>query len=75
MYAGTGAPTDYHALPARDRIAVVRRSSEVTAAQQTAAAAAAGVRLLLVVNDGVGRLEDWYGAADQKAADRSPSPR
>ncbi|MEO3768791.1 S8 family serine peptidase [Micromonospora sp. B9E7] len=45
--------------PVRDRAVVVRRSDTVDIATQAQAAAAAGAKLLLVVNDGVGRLQPW----------------
>ncbi|MGC4770081.1 S8 family serine peptidase [Micromonospora sp. DT44] len=45
--------------PVRDRAVVVRRSDTVDVATQAQAAAAAGAKLLLVVNDGVGRLQPW----------------
>ncbi|MFI6781433.1 S8 family serine peptidase [Micromonospora sp. NPDC050276] len=45
--------------PVRDRAVVVRRSDSVDIAAQAQAAAAAGAKLLLVVNDGVGRLQPW----------------
>ncbi|MET8045411.1 S8 family serine peptidase [Micromonospora sp. NPDC005215] len=45
--------------PVRDRAVVVRRSDTVDIATQARAVAAAGATLLLVVNDGVGRLDPW----------------
>ncbi|MEU7781274.1 S8 family serine peptidase [Micromonospora parva] len=45
--------------PVRDRAVVVRRSDSVDIATQARAAAAAGAKLLLVVNDGIGRLQPW----------------
>ncbi len=50
---------------------VVRRSDSVDIATQAQAAAAAGAKLLLVVNDGVGRLQPW----DESAwSPESPAP-
>jgi hypothetical protein len=47
------------AVFAGEEIAVVRRSDSVGIKEQAAAAAAAGARVLLVVNDGDGRLSPW----------------
>lgn len=47
---------------ARGKALVVRRSDTVTLEQQATAAAAAGARLLIVVNDGTGRLAPWAGS-------------
>ncbi|MFF7716739.1 S8 family serine peptidase [Streptomyces sp. NPDC007988] len=70
VFAGTGTPDEYARLSARGKAAVVRRSTTVTAVEQARAAHAAGVGLLLVVNDGVGRLRTWYGLDDY----HSPGP-
>ncbi|MFJ4467806.1 S8 family serine peptidase [Streptomyces sp. NPDC089424] len=70
VFAGTGSAAEYTHLSARGKAAVVRRSATVTAYEQTQAAQAAGVRLLLVVNDAVGRLHTWYGDSDY----HSPGP-
>ncbi|MFI9612026.1 S8 family serine peptidase [Streptomyces sp. NPDC052023] len=43
----------------RGKAVVVRRSDTAAIREQAEAAAAAGARLLLVVNDGIGRLEPW----------------
>ncbi|GGJ17584.1 S8 family serine peptidase [Streptomyces brasiliensis] len=72
VFAGDGAAGDYAGVVARGAIAVVRRSDTVSPAEQSAAAHGAGVRLLLVVNDGVGRLESWYGAEDGATAGPVP---
>jgi len=61
VYAGSGAPADYQDLNARGRIAVVDRTDAVTAEERAAAAAAAGAIALVVVNDGVGGLEEYVG--------------
>jgi hypothetical protein len=61
VYAGAGAPADYAGLDAEGAIAVVTRSDAVGAAERADAAAAAGAKLLLVVNDGVGVLNEYVG--------------
>ncbi|MFE2538860.1 S8 family serine peptidase [Actinacidiphila glaucinigra] len=70
VFAGSGTPADYAQLSARGKVAVVRHSPAVSSLEQTQAAHAAGVKLLLVVNDTVGRLKAWYGDDDY----RSPGP-
>ncbi|MEV7992747.1 S8 family serine peptidase [Streptomyces sp. NPDC086077] len=70
VFAGTGSAAEYSQLSARGKAAVVRRSDTVTPDEQTEAAHAAGVKLLLVVNDSVGRLNSWYGDGDY----HSPGP-
>ncbi|MCX4912007.1 S8 family serine peptidase [Streptomyces sp. NBC_00687] len=70
VFAGTGTPDEYARLSAKGKAAVVRRSPDVTPAEQSQAARAAGVKLLLVVNNGTGRLNTWYGDADYE----SPGP-
>ncbi|MFJ4466911.1 S8 family serine peptidase [Streptomyces sp. NPDC089424] len=57
VYAGQGAATDYEGLRVRGKAAVVVRNDVVPAQEQVAAAAAAGAELLVVVNDGEGRLD------------------
>jgi subtilisin family serine protease len=59
VFAGQGAASDYTGLPARGKVAVVRRNDAVSPEDQAAAAVQAGARLLLVVNDGMGRLRPW----------------
>ena len=61
VYAGAGTPEDYQdlGLRARDTIVVVERSAAVSAQQRADAAAAAGVLGLVVVNDGVGALDEY----------------
>ncbi|WP_329033914.1 S8 family serine peptidase [Streptomyces sp. NBC_00178] len=59
VLAGQGAAADYAGLDARGKAAVVLRSDAATVEEQASAAAQAGARLLLVVNDGSGRLEPW----------------
>ncbi|GGJ40763.1 peptidase [Streptomyces brasiliensis] len=64
VFAGHGSAADYAGLSARGAVAVVRRNAGVSPSEQAAAARAAGAALLLVVNDGLGRVDDWYGNAD-----------
>ncbi|MFF0290409.1 S8 family serine peptidase [Streptomyces sp. NPDC005262] len=59
VYAGEGGPAAYAGLDARDKVVVVRRSDAVGPAEQAETAAKAGAKVLLVVNDGSGRLEPW----------------
>ncbi|MEV0807942.1 S8 family serine peptidase [Micromonospora sp. NPDC050200] len=61
VYAGTGAASEYATLDAKGKAVVVTRSDAVSAADRTAAAVAAGAKLLLVVNDGVGILNQYVG--------------
>ncbi|MET8151211.1 S8 family peptidase [Actinoplanes sp. NPDC049668] len=63
VYAGNGAASDYATLDAKGKAVVVTRSSAVSAPDRTAAAVAAGAKLLLVVNDGVGVLNESVGAS------------
>ncbi|MFI8448933.1 S8 family serine peptidase [Streptomyces erythrochromogenes] len=64
VFAGTGTPAEYARLSAAGKVAVVRRTAAVAPHEQARAAHAAGVKLLLVVNDAVGRLNTWYGLDD-----------
>jgi subtilisin family serine protease len=61
VYAGTGAPEAYEGIDATGKAVVVTRSDEVSAPDRAAAAAAAGAKLLIVVNDGPGVLNEWVG--------------
>ncbi|MBM0256156.1 S8 family serine peptidase [Micromonospora sp. 4G55] len=61
VYAGTGAAAEYATLDVKGKAVVVTRSDAVSAKDRTAAAVAAGAKLLLVVNDGVGVLDEWVG--------------
>ncbi|GLH96659.1 peptidase [Phytohabitans aurantiacus] len=63
VYAGTGAASEYAGRPAAGRIAVVTRSDAVSAEERAAAAVAAGAKALIVVNDGIGVLNEWVGEA------------
>ncbi|AWS48570.1 serine protease [Streptosporangium sp. 'caverna'] len=59
VFAGDGDAAGYRSQTARAKAVVVRNSTTVTREQQVAAAVAAGAKLLLVVNDGTGRIEPW----------------
>ncbi|MEU1203546.1 S8 family serine peptidase [Streptomyces sp. NPDC005813] len=59
VFAGEGTTEQIAARSVRGKAVVVRRSSTVTIEEQAKAAAAAGAQLLLVVNDGIGRLQPW----------------
>jgi subtilisin family serine protease len=59
VYAGEGGAADYVGLDAKDKVVVVRRSETVDQAEQAEVAAKAGASVLLVVNDGYGRLDPW----------------
>ncbi|OKI49196.1 S8 family peptidase [Micromonospora sp. CB01531] len=63
VYAGTGAAADYATLDAKGKAVVVTRSDTVSAKDRTAAAVAAGAKLLLVVNDGLGVLNESVGTS------------
>ena len=61
VYAGDGASADYAGLDAQGKIAVVERSDAVTPDERARAAQAAGARALIVVNDGIGGLNEYVG--------------
>ncbi|GHH66055.1 peptidase [Kitasatospora indigofera] len=67
VYAGQGAAADYAGLDVRGKAVVVRRTDTVPPAQRAANALAAGAKLLVVVNEGPGRLMEYY-ADDQGTA-------
>ncbi|RQX10550.1 serine protease [Micromonospora ureilytica] len=71
VYVADASAAGLAKRPVRDRAVVVRRSDSVDIATQAQAAAAAGAKLLLVVNDGVGRLQPWDEAPWSPA---SPAP-
>lgn len=58
--AGMGAAADYAGLDVKGKAVVVGRSDDVPPAVRAANAAAAGAKLLIVVNDGIGRLSEYY---------------
>ncbi|MEV4630828.1 S8 family serine peptidase [Micromonospora sp. NPDC049523] len=70
VFAGQGAPADYDRLDVRGKVAVVRIDDTIGALDQADAAAAAGAKLLLLVNNGYGRLDAWYEVGDP----RTPLP-
>ncbi|WP_243060069.1 S8 family serine peptidase [Nocardioides sp. SR21] len=61
VYARSGAAADYQGLDARGRIVVVERTESVSPEERAAAAVAAGALALVVVNDGVGGLQEYVG--------------
>jgi subtilisin family serine protease len=63
LFAGNGSAADYAGLDAQHKVVVVRRSDEVTAQERAEAAASAGAAALIVVNDGVGGLNEYVGEA------------
>ncbi|MEU3459850.1 S8 family serine peptidase [Streptomyces sp. NPDC006733] len=58
--AGSGAAADYAGLDTRGKAVVVTRSDDVSPADRAANALKAGAKLLIVVNDGTGRLSEYY---------------
>ncbi|WP_228120244.1 S8 family serine peptidase [Streptomyces fagopyri] len=72
VFAGSGAPADYSGLNAAGRAVIVRSTASVSPADQVAAAHAASAAMLLVVNDGDGRRNDWYGDPDEKTTGPLP---
>ncbi|MEV4625352.1 S8 family serine peptidase [Micromonospora sp. NPDC049523] len=59
VFAADGTADDLAKRDVRGKAVVVRRSDTITIAEQATGAATAGAKLLLVVNDGVGRLNAW----------------
>lgn len=57
VHVGQGAEADYEGRDVRGKAVVVDRNDTVPLSSQAEAAAAAGAGLLLVVNDGPGRVE------------------
>ncbi|WP_093716714.1 S8 family peptidase [Actinacidiphila alni] len=64
VYAGQGGAADYAGLDAKGKAVVVERGDAVSPAERAAAATAAGAKLLIVVNDGRGRLLESYADPD-----------
>jgi hypothetical protein len=62
VFAGDGSSTELANRDLRGKAVVVRRSDTIEIREQAEAAETAGARLLVVVNDGVGRLEPWIYA-------------
>jgi len=61
VYAGTGTPAEYAGRNVRGKVVLVTRSDEISASARAQAAADAGAKLLIVVNDGPGKLFEWVG--------------
>ncbi|WP_432043575.1 S8 family peptidase [Streptomyces cadmiisoli] len=57
VHVGQGAEADYEGRDVRGKAVIVDRNDTVPLSSQAATAAAAGAGLLLVVNDGPGRVE------------------
>ena len=62
VFAGDGSEAELAHRDVRGKAVVVRRSDTVAIREQAEGAAAAGAKLLLVVNDGTGRLAPWEDA-------------
>ena len=63
VYGGVGAVDDYAGKDVKGKIVVIDRSAEVPPRERAANAAAAGAKVLIVVNDGIGRPSESYAAA------------
>ncbi|MFJ8988775.1 S8 family peptidase [Streptomyces sp. NPDC102279] len=63
VYAGNGAAAAYEKIKAKGKVAVVKRSDEVSPQERAEAAVAAGAKALIVVNDGAGALLEYVGEA------------
>ncbi len=61
VYAGNGARSDYRGISAHGKIVVVERSDSVTPQERAIAAEANGAIALVVVNDGIGGLDEYVG--------------
>ncbi|MGW2353781.1 S8 family serine peptidase [Actinacidiphila glaucinigra] len=64
LWAGDGSAAEFAKAKVRGQVAVVRRSDSVSAPDQAAAAAKAGAKLLLILNDGYGKLDAWADLPD-----------
>ncbi|MEU6342895.1 S8 family serine peptidase [Streptomyces sp. NPDC046977] len=64
VWAGDGSAAEFAKVKVRGQVAVVRRSDAVSAPDQAAAAAKAGAKLLLILNDGYGKLDPWADLPD-----------
>ncbi|MFF9373204.1 S8 family serine peptidase [Streptomyces griseoluteus] len=64
VWAGDGSATEFEKVKVRGHVAVVRRSDSVPAPDQARSAAKAGARLLLILNDGYGKLDAWADLPD-----------
>ncbi|MEV6966530.1 S8 family serine peptidase [Hamadaea sp. NPDC051192] len=63
LYAHRGASADYADLDVTGKAVIVDRADAVTPAARAATAAAAGAKLLVVVNDAAGDLNESVGAS------------
>ena len=63
VYAGQGSTADDVAAGVLGKIAVVEHSNTVSAEDRAHAAAAAGAKALIVVNDGIGTLDEFVGTS------------
>ena len=61
---GTGTPAEYQGRDVKGKAVLVTRSDAVSGSERAAAAAAAGAKLLIVVNDGPGKLIEYVGTDD-----------
>lgn len=61
VHAGAGTPGEYAGRDVKGKAVVVTRGDTISAADRAAAAVAAGAKLLLVVNDGPGVLNEVVG--------------
>ncbi|MEV0458782.1 S8 family serine peptidase [Catellatospora methionotrophica] len=68
VYAGRGTPAELAKARIRGKVAVVRHDPAVDVVASAAAAAAAGAKLLVIVNDGPGRLDAWSEIPDPDPA-------
>lgn len=59
VYAGQGSAWELASQKVRGKAVVVRSSDPAQLKKQAEAAAGAGARVLLVVNEGIGRLQPW----------------
>ncbi|MFD5065591.1 S8 family serine peptidase [Streptomyces sp. NPDC058394] len=72
VYAGEGTSEDLARHPVQGKAVVVHDDDSRQIQAQAEAAAAAGAQLLVVVNDGVGRLDPWNESL--WSPDESPAP-
>ncbi|MFD3456701.1 S8 family serine peptidase [Streptomyces sp. NPDC058691] len=72
VFAGDGSAAAYASGAVKGKAVVVRRNDTVGVEEQAAAAAAAGAGLLIVVNDGSGRLEPWNDSPWSPQANPAP---
>ncbi|MFI5754255.1 S8 family serine peptidase [Streptomyces sp. NPDC051569] len=62
VFAGEGKPADLTKAKVRGKVAVVRANKAITPLKQADAAVKAGAKLLLIVNNGYGRMDAWATA-------------